>query len=217
MVKKTTCHGCTRRCGLLVTLEDGKPIDLKGDRSQPMSRGFFCPRGKAMVMEQPFDPLRLKYPLKRMGERGEGQWKRISWDQALDEIADKLKKTIAEYGPESVVGSFDCMISTTFASRRFLRELGSPNEISMGGRSATPTASRSKVLFMARTRSATGPTHNVRLFGGAILRYPSPSGSATSKKAKRKAAKSLPSIRSVPSALRWPISGCKFGPVPMAP
>jgi anaerobic selenocysteine-containing dehydrogenase len=133
IIKKTTCHGCTRRCGLLVTLQNGKPFDLKGDRTQPMSKGFFCPRGKAMVMEQPFDPLRLKYPLKRVGERGEGKWKRISWDQAFDEIAEKLKNIIANHGPESIAASLDCMISTTFASRRFLRELGTPNEFSMGG------------------------------------------------------------------------------------
>lgn len=69
-VKKTTCHGCTRRCGLIVTLEDGKPVDLKGDHSQPLSKGFFCSRGKAMVFEQPFDENRLRYPMKRVGERG---------------------------------------------------------------------------------------------------------------------------------------------------
>ena len=132
-IKKTTCHGCTRRCGLLVAIENGRPVELKGDRSQPMSKGFFCARGKAMVMEQPFDPLRLKYPLKRVGERGEGKWERIPWEQALDEIAARLKKIVTQHGPESVFASLDCMISTTFAGRRFLRELGSPNEVSMGG------------------------------------------------------------------------------------
>jgi anaerobic selenocysteine-containing dehydrogenase len=132
-IKKTTCHGCTRRCGLLVTVENGRPIGLKGDTSQPMSKGFFCPRGKAMVMEQPFDNLRLRYPLKRAGKRGEGKWERISWEQALDEIAARLKKIVADFGPESVTASLDCMISTTFATRRFLRELGSPNEFTMGG------------------------------------------------------------------------------------
>ncbi len=132
-IKKTTCHGCTRRCGLLVTVENGKPVELKGDPSQPMSKGFFCQRGKAMVMEQPFDKHRLLYPLKRIGDRGEGKWQRITWEQALDEISAKLKNIIAQYGPESVTASLDCMISTTFAGRRFLRELGSPNEFSMGG------------------------------------------------------------------------------------
>ena len=83
-VRKTTCHGCTRRCGLLVTVEEGRPVGLKGDESQPMSRGFFCHRGKAMALEQPVDKLRLRHPLKRIGGRGEGKWMQISWEQALE-------------------------------------------------------------------------------------------------------------------------------------
>ena len=132
-VKKTTCHGCTRRCGLLVTVEKGRVVEMKGDRSQPMSRGFYCPRGKAMVVEQPFNEYRLKYPLKRVGNRGEGKWERISWDQALDEIAEKIKRIVVDYGPESVSAALDCSISTTFASTRFMKELGSPNWFTLGG------------------------------------------------------------------------------------
>jgi anaerobic selenocysteine-containing dehydrogenase len=133
IVKKTTCHGCTRRCGLVVTLENGKPVDLKGDKSQPMSKGFFCLRGKAMVFEQPFNEHRLRYPVKREGDRGQGKWQRISWSQALDEIAERLKKIVADYGPESVATIQDSAITTTFASTRFMERLGSPNYFGMGG------------------------------------------------------------------------------------
>ena len=94
-VKKTTCHGCTRRCGVLLTVEGGKPVNVKGDPSQPLSRGFMCARGRALALELSQDSHRLTTPLKRMGERGEGKWQAISWEQALTEIAEKLK-TIME-------------------------------------------------------------------------------------------------------------------------
>ncbi|MDP6559525.1 MAG: molybdopterin-dependent oxidoreductase [Candidatus Binatia bacterium] len=132
-VKRTLCHGCTRRCGLLVTLENGEIVDFKGDPDQPMSQKFYCPRGKALVTEQPFDKYRLRHPMKRAGERGEGKWERISWGQALDEIAGKLRKIIEKDGPESVAATLDCAITTTGASTRFMKELGSPNWFTLGG------------------------------------------------------------------------------------
>jgi len=98
-----------------------------------MSRGFFCPRGKALVFEQPFDPLRVRHPLKRVGERGEGKWVQLTWQQALDEIAEKIKKVIEAYGPESVSSSLDCGLTTKFASHRFMKKLGSPNWFYLGG------------------------------------------------------------------------------------
>lgn len=134
-LKKTTCHGCTRRCGLQVTVKDGKPVRLKGDPSQPLSKGFFCNRGKALVLELSLDKHRLKYPLKRIGERGDGLWERISWEQALDEIAEKVNRIKQEYGPESISALLDCMISTglNFAGTRFMKKLGSPNYFTLGG------------------------------------------------------------------------------------
>jgi anaerobic selenocysteine-containing dehydrogenase len=133
--RKTTCHGCTRRCGLLVTVEDGRPVALRGDDSQPMSRGFFCHRGKAMALEQPVDRLRLRHPLKRIGRRGEGKWTQISWEQALDEIAGRIRKIKEENGPESVTALLDSMISTglNFSGTRFMKKLGSPNYFTLGG------------------------------------------------------------------------------------
>lgn len=134
-LKKTTCHGCTRRCGLQVTVKDGKPVRLKGDQSQPLSKGFFCNRGKALVLEQPLDKHRLKYPLKRIGRRGEGQWERISWEKALDEIAERINSIKDKYGPEAISALLDSMISTglNYAGTRFMKNLGSPNYFTLGG------------------------------------------------------------------------------------
>jgi len=133
-VKKTLCHGCTRRCGLVVYVdENGKPVKLEGDKEQPMSKGFFCARGRALVFEQPFHKDRLKRPLKRVGERGQGKWQPISWDQALDEIATKLKEIKEKYGAEAIACVLDTAIGLGFAGVRFMNLLGSPNRFTLGG------------------------------------------------------------------------------------
>lgn len=65
------------------------------------TEGHICQKG-CLAARMPYDPSRVMYPMKRKGERGSGQWERISWDQALDEIADKLKAIEKEHGPESI-------------------------------------------------------------------------------------------------------------------
>ena len=63
--------------------------------------GHICQKG-CLSCRQPYDPKRLLHPLKRVGERGSGEWEEISWDQALDEISTKLMEIKEKYGPESV-------------------------------------------------------------------------------------------------------------------
>ena len=65
------------------------------------NEGYICQKG-IMSCRQPYNPKRLLHPLKRAGERGEGKWEEISWDQALDEIAAKLLQLRDDYGPESL-------------------------------------------------------------------------------------------------------------------
>ena len=88
--------------------------------------GHICQKG-CLAGRQPYDPNRLLYPLKRAGERGEGKWERISWDQALDEISGKLLEIKEKYGPESVVmwhlpagvppsSGFEMLMPTRFAN-----------------------------------------------------------------------------------------------------
>ena len=147
-VKKTTCHGCTRRCGVLLTVEDGRPVKVKGDPSQPLSRGFMCARGRAIALELSQDPRRLTTPLKRVGERGEGKWQPISWEQAFNEIAEKLRTIIGESGPEAVGVSLDSMISTglAFSGNRFARLLGTPNVFTMGGQTCYGNSGQIEML-----------------------------------------------------------------------
>jgi len=85
-VVKSTCRMCHGVCGVLVHIRDGKVVDVTGDPDCPTNLGYICPKGKASV-EFLYHPDRLKYPLKRVGERGENKWQRISWDEALDTVA----------------------------------------------------------------------------------------------------------------------------------
>ncbi len=123
MIKRTLCCGCTRRCGLLIEVEDGKPVKVEGDKEQPLSKGYICRRGKAIVLEETFHQDRIKYPLRRVGGRGSGKWQRISWDQALDDIAARLKEIKDKYGAEAIVTTASGGIACDKVTRRFMNIL----------------------------------------------------------------------------------------------
>ena len=103
-IVSTLCQmGCTSYsvCGMDVYVEDGKITKVKGMKNHITNNGALCARGLAAVQLE-YDPRRLKYPLKRVGKRGEGKWERISWDEALDTIASELRKMKDRYGPEAL-------------------------------------------------------------------------------------------------------------------
>lgn len=88
----TVCFNCESACGLLAYV-DKQTYDIKkfeGNPVHPGSRGRNCAKGPA-TLNQTYDPERILYPLKRVGKRGEGKWQRISWDQALAEVAEKMR------------------------------------------------------------------------------------------------------------------------------
>ena len=101
MIVKTFCarmdHG---GCGILAHVEDGRIKKIEGDPDCPLNRGTICAKGLAQI-ERLNHPDRLTYPMKRMGNRGEGKWARISWDEALETIAKKINETIEREGPPS--------------------------------------------------------------------------------------------------------------------
>jgi anaerobic selenocysteine-containing dehydrogenase len=126
-IVRTTCQGSHCECGLLVHLENGKITRIEGDPNHPMNKGYACVKGQS-YHEFVYHPDRLKYPMKRVGGRGEGKWQRISWDQALDEIAEKLTEVKEKYGSESIAaihgtGPRPTVYSTTLLAH----SLGSPN------------------------------------------------------------------------------------------
>ncbi|MFA7197077.1 MAG: molybdopterin-dependent oxidoreductase [Clostridiales bacterium] len=97
----TVCGACTNSCSLKVKLKDGKVDKVEGYAKDPRTKGAICSKGlSAKQMLQ--DPRRLKYPVKRAGERGENKWERISWEEALKTIAEAFNKVKAEHGPRAV-------------------------------------------------------------------------------------------------------------------
>ncbi len=94
MLVPTVCFNCESACGLLAYI-DKETFEIKkfeGNPAHPGSRGRNCAKGPA-THNQTYDPERILYPLKRVGKRGEGRWKRITWHQALDEIAQKMRQS----------------------------------------------------------------------------------------------------------------------------
>jgi len=97
---KTTCRLCLNYCGLVVC-RDGAALKILGDPDHPLSRGFLCAKGRS-ALDIVTSPARILYPLMRVGERGGGEWRRISWDEAIDRVAAKLKEIMDAYGAEAI-------------------------------------------------------------------------------------------------------------------
>jgi anaerobic selenocysteine-containing dehydrogenase len=93
----TICFNCEAACGLVAVVEkDTNTIRrFEGNPEHPGSRGRNCAKGPA-TLNQVNDPERIRYPLKRVGKRGEGKWERVSWDEVLDDIAGRVRKALAE-------------------------------------------------------------------------------------------------------------------------
>ena len=101
--KRSVCpFDCPDTCGLLVGVENGKVVAVKGDPDHPFTRGTVCIKGK-YYGERVHSPLRVLHPLKRVGKKGSGDFERISWDQALDEIVARYKKIVADFGGEAIL------------------------------------------------------------------------------------------------------------------
>jgi anaerobic selenocysteine-containing dehydrogenase len=97
MLVPTTCFNCESACGLLAYIdkETMKVRKFEGNPAHPGSRGRNCAKGPA-TLNQIQDPERILYPMKRVGPRGSGKWQRVSWDDALDDIAGRIRQAIVE-------------------------------------------------------------------------------------------------------------------------
>ncbi len=125
-IKRTICFECHSRCGVLIGVQGGKLSDIKGDKDHPFSKGFTCPKGRA-VKETVYHPERLTKPIKRLGGKGKGKWKEISWPEALSEMAHHLLKIRETYGAEAVVFGQGTTRGLPPYINRLLRLFGSPN------------------------------------------------------------------------------------------
>ncbi len=124
--KETTsvCEMCFWRCPIVGKVKNGRLVKIEGNPKSPTNGPRVCAKGNAGV-QLLYDPDRTKYPMKRVGARGEGKWARISWDEALDEIAYNIQKTQKKYGPHSVA-CFDHGASAEFY-REIYKALGTEN------------------------------------------------------------------------------------------
>ena len=122
------CQLCSTVCGIVGYVKDGRLIKVEGNPKDPNSRGHLCARGQA-ALNHLYHPERLLYPLKRVGARGEGRWKRISWDEALDEIAEKLKAVRQSGHPEEFAFHQGRQRSKD-ALKRFLDAFGTSTQLS---------------------------------------------------------------------------------------
>src|SRR5215218_5234723 len=102
-VRRSVCpHDCPDACGMLAWVQDGKIVRVGGDPEHPVTRGAIC--GKAnRYLERVYSPDRVLYPQRRVGPKGEGEFERISWDAALDLIAERFHTTIREHGAEAIL------------------------------------------------------------------------------------------------------------------
>jgi anaerobic selenocysteine-containing dehydrogenase len=127
-VVNTFCALCGPKgyCGIKCHVKDGRLVGIEGMENSPTNHGKLCPKAYASV-QWLYSPQRLKYPMKRIGEKGEGKFTHISWDEALDIIANKLKEQKEKYGPESLAILSSQFRSYTDYYLRFLAVHGSPN------------------------------------------------------------------------------------------
>jgi anaerobic selenocysteine-containing dehydrogenase len=124
------CLLCPSGCGVLTRVADGRAVKLEGSPMHPINQGALCPKGQA-APELVYNPDRLTGPLRRTGQRGAGEWEPISWDTAIDLVAEKLNEIRAAGHPERAVlmhGEAHGQLSSFF--QRFMHAIGSPNVIS---------------------------------------------------------------------------------------
>jgi len=118
---------CPDQCGLLLHKENGRIVKVEGDPNHPVTQGHICNKVRNMT-ERIYDENRLKFPLKRIGKKGEGRFKQISWDEAIKTITDKWKEQIETSGPESILpyhfyGNMG-NLNAAGMGRRFFHRLG---------------------------------------------------------------------------------------------
>jgi len=123
--------GCHGGCGQKLFVEDGKLVKVEGDENHPFNQGRSCPRVLALKQYM-YHSDRITQPLKRVGERGEGKFEPISWDEAFDTCEKKMNEIKKEYGAESVIFAQgtgrDIGGPITFLAYSF----GSPNHVQLG-------------------------------------------------------------------------------------
>src|SRR5581483_11056342 len=141
IVKAACPHDCPDACGVLITVENGRATRIQGDSEHPVTRGFLCAK-VAKYLDRVYSPQRVLYPMKRIARKGpstelrpaavhastDSIWQRISWDEALDTIASRLRGIAEEFGSEAILpysyGGTLGALNGASMDRRFFHRLG---------------------------------------------------------------------------------------------
>ena len=128
VVRGACPHDCPDTCAMLVTVEDGRAVRVAGDPEHPFTNGFLCTKVNRYV-ERTYHKDRLQHPMRRVGKKGQGKFERISWDDAIAEIAERLGEIMkSPDGPEAILpysyaGTMG-MVQGESVDRRFFHKLG---------------------------------------------------------------------------------------------
>ena len=130
-IVSTICQICNSRCAINLTVDDGVIVKVEGRKDHPITRGYICPKGRS-IPELLYSPKRLKHPLKKIAE---GKWEEITWDEAIDMIAQKLKEIKQQNGAEALavhVGRAGVRKEFTQYVKYFCSLYGTPNFMTSG-------------------------------------------------------------------------------------
>jgi anaerobic selenocysteine-containing dehydrogenase len=149
--KRTFCRVCEPACGLIATVDAGRLIALAADREHPVSKGFVCNKG-IYGADIHNDPDRLQFPLKRVAP---GEFERVGWDEALDDIARRLRALIDRHGTGAIASytgnptAFNSLYGPSFGS--FMGQLGARTHFSSGTQDCSNKFAGSEAVFGTRT------------------------------------------------------------------
>ncbi len=130
VTKNVVCTSCDGFCPVAAKVQDGRVVKVT-TREHPFFKDVICMKG-AYAPKSFAHPDRLMHPLQRVGDRGDNNWRQLTWDQAMDDIAERLQRVVREHGPEgfAVAASYANIGTDNGLTRRFMNYLGSPNWIS---------------------------------------------------------------------------------------
>ena len=161
-VRAVCPHDCPDTCGMVVTVRDGRAVELRGDPEHPFTRGFLCQK-VARYLDRVYHKDRLLWPMKRVGPKGAGRFERITWDEALDTIVGRFR-AIADSaeGPQAILpysyaGTMGQLQGSSL-DRRFFHRLGA----SLLDRTICATAGAAGCDITLGTRAVLDPETTVR-------------------------------------------------------
>src|SRR4029453_14391526 len=148
-VVETACPlDCPDACSLTVTVQRGRIVNIDGSRKNPVTHGFICAKGRKFG-ERVYGEDRILYPAVRIGDKGHGKFKRVSWDAALDLVADRFRRAKAEAGGDSILpfsyGGSNGLLTQDNLDAQLWRGFGGPRLARTG--CAAPTGAANQALY----------------------------------------------------------------------